>query len=88
VTIDPDLGGATIVEGGHPAIILSAGYVGSALLGAVFTLGGWDTLAAKIMSFAIGIGLIIPLVLVREKLYVSSKSQYHLVSANQHCGVA
>jgi hypothetical protein len=70
VSIDPLVGGATIVEGGHPAIILSAGYIGSTLFGGVFILAGWDTLVAKIMSFVIGIGLICPLVLVRDKLCV------------------
>lgn len=33
-------------------------------------IGGWDTLAAKITSFVIGVGLVAPLVLVRDKLYV------------------
>lgn len=68
MTIDPRVGGATIVEGGRPAVILSAGYIGSALFGGVFVLGGWDTLVAKVMSFVLGIGLIMPLVLVRDKL--------------------
>lgn len=68
VTIDPHLGGATIVQGGHPPTILAAGYIGSTLFGGVFILAGWDTLVAKIVSFVLGIGLIIPLVLVRDKL--------------------
>jgi hypothetical protein len=38
------------------------------MFGAAFVLAGWDTLVAKIMSFVIGIGLICPLVLVRDKL--------------------
>ncbi|KAF8239360.1 hypothetical protein L208DRAFT_1386242 [Tricholoma matsutake] len=70
MTIDPRVGGATIVEGGRPAVILSAGYIGSALFGGVFVLGGWDTLVAKVMSFVLGIGLIMPLVLVRDKLTI------------------
>ncbi|EGN96597.1 hypothetical protein SERLA73DRAFT_58655, partial [Serpula lacrymans var. lacrymans S7.3] len=70
VTIDPYLGGATIVEGGHPPTILAAGYIGSTLFGGVFILGGFDTLVAKILSFVLGIGLIIPLVLVRDKLTI------------------
>ncbi|KAL5531538.1 hypothetical protein ACEPAG_4415 [Sanghuangporus baumii] len=70
VTIDPNLGGCTRVEGGHPPTILCAGYVGSAVLGGVFILGGFDTLVAKILSFVLGIGLIIPLVLVRDKLTI------------------
>ncbi|TFK32787.1 peptidase M50B-like-domain-containing protein [Crucibulum laeve] len=70
ITIDPHVGGATIVEGGHPAFILSAGYIGSTLLGGVFILAGWDTLVAKVLSFVLGIGLIMPLVLVRDKLTI------------------
>ncbi|OCB85439.1 hypothetical protein A7U60_g7448 [Sanghuangporus baumii] len=70
VTIDPNLGGCTRVEGGHPPTILCAGYVGSAVLGGVFVLGGFDTLVAKILSFVLGIGLIVPLVLVRDKLTI------------------
>ncbi|KAJ6621355.1 peptidase M50B-like-domain-containing protein [Mycena sp. CBHHK59/15] len=70
VTIDPHVGGATIVEGGRPLFILSSGYIGSTLLGALFTLAGWDTLVAKVMSFVLGIGLIMPLALVRDKLTI------------------
>ncbi len=69
VTIDPFIGGATIVEGGHPYIILSAGYIGSTLLGGIFILAGFDTLVAKIMSFVLGVGLVMPLVLILDKLY-------------------
>ena len=58
------------MEGGYPPIILAAGYVGSTIFGAVFTLGGWDTLVAKVLSFILGVGLACPLVLVRDKLYV------------------
>jgi hypothetical protein len=68
VTIDPYSGGATIVEGGNPPVILSSGYIGSTLLGALFVLAGWDILISKIMSFVLGVGLITPLVLVRDKL--------------------
>ena len=68
ITIDPSLGGATLVEGGYPFIVLCAGYIGSSLFGGLFILGGWDTLVAKIMSFVLGLGMITPLVLVRDKL--------------------
>lgn len=68
VTIDPYLGGATLVEGGKPAIILTAGYVGSTLIGGVFMLGGFDSLVAKILSWVLGLGLVTPLVMVRDKL--------------------
>jgi hypothetical protein len=70
VSIDPFLGGVTIVEGGHPSIILTAGYLGSTMFGGVLILGGWDTLIAKVLSFVIGIGLVMPLVLAREKLTI------------------
>ncbi|THH05264.1 hypothetical protein EW145_g4919 [Phellinidium pouzarii] len=70
VTIDPNLGGCTRVEGGHPPTILAAGYIGSAVFGGVFVLGGFDTLVAKVLSFILGIGLIVPLVLVRDKITI------------------
>ncbi|KAF9045778.1 hypothetical protein BDZ89DRAFT_1099546 [Hymenopellis radicata] len=50
ITIDPHIGGATIVEGGRPA--------------------GWDTLVAKVMSFVLAIGLLMPLRLVRDKFTI------------------
>lgn len=37
-------------------------------------LGGFDILAAKICSFVIGLGLIMPLVLVRDKMCVAAPS--------------
>lgn len=70
ITIDPNLGGCTLVEGGHPPTILTAGYIGSTIIGGVFVLAGWDTLVAKICSFIIGVGLLCPLALVRDKLTV------------------
>jgi hypothetical protein len=68
VTIDPNLGGCTLIEGGYPPAILAAGYIGSTVFGGVLMLGGWDTLVAKVESFVVGIGLIVPLVLVRDKM--------------------
>ncbi|KAF6752997.1 peptidase M50B-like-domain-containing protein [Ephemerocybe angulata] len=70
ITIDPHVGGATIVEGGSPWFTLSSGYIGSTLLGGAFLIAGWDTLVAKILSFVLGVGLVIPLVLVRDKLTI------------------
>ena len=78
ITIDPHVGGATIVEGGHPGFVLSSGYIGSTLLGGAFVLAGWDTLVAKILSFVLGVGLVLPLVLVRDKLYVYPIGLYSL----------
>ncbi|TFY80881.1 hypothetical protein EWM64_g3134 [Hericium alpestre] len=70
LTIDPNMGGCTVVEGGHPPLILFAGYFGSTVLGAVFVLSGFDTLMAKIMSFVAGIGMVMPLAVVRDKLTI------------------
>lgn len=70
MTIDPDIGGATHVEGGRPLAILTAGYVGSTIFGGVFVLAGFDILMSKILSFVLGLGLIAPLALVRNKLCV------------------
>jgi len=70
MSIDPINGGCTIVQDGHPASILCAGYIGSTILGGLFVLGGFDTLAAKILSFVAGVGLIAPLSLVRDKLTI------------------
>jgi hypothetical protein len=39
-------------------------------MGGLLVLGGFDTLAAKILSFVAAVGLIAPLSLVRDKLYV------------------
>ena len=74
ITIDPHVGGATIVEGGTPGFVLSSGYIGSTLLGGAFVLAGWDTLVAKVLSFVLGVGLVLPLVLVRDKLWVNRMS--------------
>ncbi|KZT59918.1 hypothetical protein CALCODRAFT_493184 [Calocera cornea HHB12733] len=70
ITIDPNLGGATRVEGGHPPTILSAGYVGSTLFGFLLLIAGWDTLGSKVASWVIAIGLLCPLVLVRDLLTI------------------
>ncbi|KAL0065815.1 hypothetical protein AAF712_007118 [Marasmius tenuissimus] len=47
------MGGATIVEGGRPPVILASGYLGSTFLGALFVLAGWNILVAKVMSFVL-----------------------------------
>ncbi|KAK7060896.1 hypothetical protein VNI00_000629 [Paramarasmius palmivorus] len=79
VSIDPHLGGATIVEGGRPTVVLASGYLGSTLLGGLFVLAGWDILVAKIMSFVLGVGLIIPLRLVRDKLTIILTVMYEIL---------
>jgi len=50
------------------------GYIGSIGFGGALILGGWDILVAKILSFVIGFGLIMPLSLVRDKMYVHGSS--------------
>ncbi|OBZ74017.1 Glycogen debranching enzyme [Grifola frondosa] len=70
VSIDPDFGGVTLVTGGSPMAILAAGYVGSTIFGGIFIMAGFDTLVSKIMSFVIGLGLVAPLALVRNKLTI------------------
>jgi hypothetical protein len=80
ITIDPHVGGATIVEGGVPGFVLSSGYIGSTLLGGAFILAGWSTLVAKVLSFVLGVGLVLPLVLVRDKLYVH---EFFLLSSDR-----
>lgn len=42
--------------------------MGSSVFGGVFILAGFDSLVAKILSFVLGLGLVTPLVLVRDKL--------------------
>ncbi|KAG8835094.1 hypothetical protein FRC17_005215 [Serendipita sp. 399] len=68
ISIDPNLGGACEMEGGVASIILSAGYLGSLGLGGALMLGGWSILVAKILSFVIAFGLLMPLSLVRDKM--------------------
>lgn len=77
ITIDPHIGGATVVEGGRPTFILASGYLGSTLLGGLFVLAGYSTLVAKVMSFVLGIGLIVPLALVRDKLRAPASFQLY-----------
>ncbi|KAG8900226.1 hypothetical protein FRC01_010213 [Tulasnella sp. 417] len=68
VTIDPMLGGCTRVDGGKPAIILSAGYLGSTIVGGLYVLAAWHTIGAKIASFFTAVGILCPLYKVRDKL--------------------
>ncbi len=72
------------MEGGRPAFILAAGYIGSTLFGGLFVLAGWDILVAKIMSFVLGIGMIMPLKLVRDKLCVSFMLIMTMLTALQY----
>jgi hypothetical protein len=51
-------------------------------MGGLFILGGFDSLAAKLLSFVAGVGLIAPLSLVRDKLYVASRVSLSLSIAD------
>jgi len=70
ISIDPNLGGACEIEGGSPFAVLFAGYTGSILWGCTLVLGAWNLLVAKILSFCIAFGLLLPLSLVRDKLTI------------------
>lgn len=45
-------------------------------------MAGFDTLVSKVMSFIIGLGLLLPLVLVRDKLCVFFYSSWHSHTAD------
>ncbi|KAJ7715365.1 peptidase M50B-like-domain-containing protein [Mycena maculata] len=53
ITIDPNVGGATIVEGGRPLFILSSGYIGSTLIGALSLLRDGTYLSLKTILLTI-----------------------------------
>ncbi|KIM32740.1 hypothetical protein M408DRAFT_326485 [Serendipita vermifera MAFF 305830] len=79
ISIDPNLGGACEIEGGWAPLILSSGYIGSIGFGGALMLGGWDILVAKILSFVIGFGLIMPLSLVRDKITIMLTIIYEIL---------
>lgn len=79
ISIDPNLGGACEIEGGYAPLILAAGYLGSIGLGGALMLGGWDILMAKILSFFIAFGLLMPLSLVRDKITIMLTVIYEIL---------
>jgi len=79
ICIDPNLGGACEIEGGHPPTILAAGYLGSIIFGSALLLGGWNLLMAKILSFFIAFGLVMPLILVRDKITIILIAIYEIL---------
>lgn len=52
--LDPREGGCTHMHGGMPWVTLPAGYLGSALMGALLIFCGYNIVASKIASFVIG----------------------------------
>lgn len=55
ITLDVNEGGATQMAGGVPAITYPAGYLGSSLFGALLIFSGFDIVASKIASLALGV---------------------------------
>lgn len=54
ISLDPHEGGVTHMVGGASAITLPAGYLGSSLIGALLIFCGFDIVASKIASIALG----------------------------------
>lgn len=61
ITLDPNEGGATQMKGGKSAITLPAGYLGSSLIGALLTFCGFDIVASKVASIALGVAFLLTL---------------------------
>lgn len=55
ITLDVNEGGATQMKGGLPGITYPAGYLGSSLFGALLIFCGFDIVASKIASLALGV---------------------------------
>ncbi|KAK4219193.1 peptidase M50B-like-domain-containing protein [Rhypophila decipiens] len=55
ISLDPREGGVTHMLGGRNIITLPAGYLGSSLIGALLTFCGFNIVASKIASFAVGV---------------------------------
>jgi hypothetical protein len=66
------LWGSTLVLGGTTLLILS--HYPTCERPADVITPGWNLLVAKILSFCIALGLLLPLSLVRDKLYVIGNS--------------
>ncbi|KAJ1897960.1 hypothetical protein LPJ66_003048 [Kickxella alabastrina] len=58
VTIDPDQGGLTQMQGGKWWCVMPAGYLGSSFLGSLMVFSGFNVLASKIVSVVIGVCLL------------------------------
>ncbi|GAA5876927.1 hypothetical protein JCM8547_006312 [Rhodosporidiobolus lusitaniae] len=61
ITLDPREGGCTMMAGGISAITLPAGYVGSALIGALLVFCGFDIVASKVASIIVGVCFLLTL---------------------------
>lgn len=61
ISLDPREGGVTHMVGGISAFTLPAGYLGSSLIGALLIFCGFDIVASKIASIALGICFLLTL---------------------------
>ncbi|ORY00956.1 peptidase M50B-like-domain-containing protein [Clohesyomyces aquaticus] len=61
ISLDPNEGGVTHMRGGIQAITLPAGYLGSSLIGALLTFCGFNIVASKIASIALGVCFLLTL---------------------------
>lgn len=61
ISLDPHEGGVTHMTGGISAITLPAGYLGSSLIGALLIFCGFNIVASKIASIALGVCFLLTL---------------------------
>lgn len=61
ISLDPHEGGVTHMRGGISAITLPAGYLGSSFIGALLIFCGFDIVASKVASIALGVGFLLTL---------------------------
>lgn len=53
ISLDPNEGGVTHLQGGISALTLPAGYLGSSIIGALLTFCGFNIVASKVASIAL-----------------------------------
>jgi len=61
ISLDPREGGVTHMVGGISAVTLPAGYLGSSLIGALLIFCGFNIVASKIASIALGVCFLLTL---------------------------
>ncbi|KAK1780753.1 peptidase M50B-like-domain-containing protein [Copromyces sp. CBS 386.78] len=61
ISLDPREGGVTHMQGGRSGLTLPAGYLGSSLIGALLTFCGFNIVASKVASFAVGVCFLLTL---------------------------
>lgn len=61
ISLDPREGGVTHMQGGINAITLPAGYLGSSFIGALLIFCGFNIVASKVASIALGVCFLLTL---------------------------